>query len=535
MRRSPASTLLRLLLAALPALGGLGAVHGPAAQREARAAEDLKAVRDAVLKALDDKDPAKRARAFQPLESLGDPKALEIAVEGARKVGDLVGKVRAQQVAAEKQFEKAVNDAQELDRLFAAKNDGSPKAAEAYNKRSKKISKERDAALEALRTLENEYVRVRGLADAAVGAAGAVLRNVDGGALEGALDLLDRAWLRDPQPDVAVRFIDAVGGHSAENARRRIRLAAADAALPSAVRAAAVTHLAGVRDAGLAAAISPYLGLGADQFVLVAATIRALRVLHVEEAIGPLIGFLEREDVGRLRTDAHEALLSLTGQTHGPYGQPWRAWWKDAKDAFRMPPEPSDGPSERPAGKGVTFYGITTFSERILFVLDVSGSMDKPNAADKPQPDRMTAAKKELLGAIFNVGDGHRFNVLMFNHEVLPWQPGMVVASEDQRRKAKAWVEERQPVGGTNIHDALEAAFGLALKTTGEPVLDTIFFLTDGTPTAGKVQDPKAILAEVEDWNRAAKLTVHCIALGEADHDFLRDLAKLTGGTFLKR
>lgn len=530
MRRRPRPALLALLLLGL-ALADLAG----GSLRPARAADDLKPLREQVLKALDEKDPAKRAKAFEPLASLGDPRALEIAVEGARKAVDLVGRVRADQGKAEKQFEKAVNDAQDLQRLFAEKNDGSPKAAEAYNKRSRKIGKERDTALEALRTLENEYVRVRSLVDAAVNAAGAVLRNVDGGALEGALDYLDRAWLRASDPEEAVRFVDAVGGHPAENARRRIRLAAADAALPSPVRAAAVTHLAGVHDTGLLEAIVGNLALGSDQFPLVAATIRALQVLHVQPGIAPLIRFLAREDIGRLRTDAHEALRSLTGQAHGPYAEPWASWWKDAEAGFRMPPAPSDAASEGPQGKGVTFYGITTFSERILFILDVSGSMDKPSVQDKPQPDRMTSAKKELLGAIFNVGNGHRFNVMVFNHEVLPWQPGMVLATEDMRRKAKEWVEARQPVGGTNIYDALEAGFALSLRATGEPPLDTIFFLTDGTPTAGKVQDPKQILADVAQWNRSARLTVHCIALGEADHEFLRALAKLCGGTFLQR
>ncbi|NJN14479.1 MAG: VWA domain-containing protein [Planctomycetes bacterium] len=165
----------------------------------------------------------------------------------------------------------------------------------------------------------------------------------------------------------------------------------------------------------------------------------------------------------------------------------------DGREHFRIGP----GPVEEAGGARVTFYGITTFSDRILFILDVSGSMDKPAQKERPQPDRISVAKKELLGALSLVGDGHRFNVLVFNHEVLPWQPGMVSATEEQRRRAKDWIEERQPVGGTNIHDALVEA----LQQPPAPgMLPIVLFLTDGLPTIGNTSEV-AIREVVEQGN----------------------------------
>jgi hypothetical protein len=517
--------VLPVLLLALARPGG-----------DARAADDaLKAVRESVLKALDDKDPKRRAQAYLPLQGARDPRALEIVVEAARKVQGLREKLRAEQIKAEQAYEKAINDLDDLDLKFREKNDQSPRATDAYNKRERKIAEARDAALALLSNLENEGVRVQALLDGATTTAGTVLSNVDPEALEGAMDYLDRTWLRAPDAAEALRFLDAVGGLKPENARRRVRLAAADGALAPRVRAAAVANLSSVNDDSLPQAVLPYLTLGAESFPLVRASIAAATKAHRREAIEPLIAFLGREDIGVLRTDAHEALQSLTGEKHGPYRQPWADWWRQAQGTFRMPDKPVEKDRTQPAGKGVTFYGITTFSDRILFVLDVSGSMDKPDAKDKPQPDRLTVAKQELLGAVFNVDDGHRFNVLLFNHEVIPWQPAMVVANEDQRRKAKEWIQARHPTGGTNIHDALEAAFGIALRATGEPSVDTVFFLTDGTPTAGKIRDPKSILEAVKEWNRSAHLTLHCIAVGEADHEFLKVLAVLGNGQFLQR
>jgi Mg-chelatase subunit ChlD len=292
-----------------------------------------------------------------------------------------------------------------------------------------------------------------------------------------------------------------------------------------------------VKDGGLPALARPLLEAPREQFDLMAAAVRAFERLHLREGIEPLIAFLGREDkaIGRLRTDATAALRSLTGQTFGPYRDPWEGWWKEAQATFQMPAEPKPRNVVEGQEKGVTFYGIRTFSDRILLILDVSLSMEKPDAKGKPEPRRIDVAKKELTGAIHNVDDGHRFNVVLFNHSVSPWQPGMLVASEDTRRKAAKWVEEAEHIGGTNIHDALESAFMLALRATGEPIVDTVFFVTDGTPTAGKLQDPKAILDQAREWNRQANLTLHCIALGEADHEFLQELAKIGNGTFLRR
>ena len=78
----------------------------------------------------------------------------------------------------------------------------------------------------------------------------------------------------------------------------------------------------------------------------------------------------------------------------------------------------------------------------------------------------------------------------------------------------------REPTGGTNIHDALETAFRAADTAadgkTNLVAYDTIFFMTDGTPTAGKLQKPAEILAAVREWNRTARIMIHSVAVGDA-------------------
>ena len=57
-------------------------------------------------------------------------------------------------------------------------------------------------------------------------------------------------------------------------------------------------------------------------------------------------------------------------------------------------------------------------------------------------------------------------------------------------------VDELDAVGGTNIYGALEAAFAMAGVKEGkewtEPLVDTIFLLSDGKPSIGISTDPEA-------------------------------------------
>ena len=64
---------------------------------------------------------------------------------------------------------------------------------------------------------------------------------------------------------------------------------------------------------------------------------------------------------------------------------------------------------------------------------------------------------------------------------------------------------------------------------------DTIFFLTDGSPTSGKTTDTAEILAEVERWNKAKRIKVHCVGIGPHNSVFLQRLASQTGGEYTAR
>ena len=63
--------------------------------------------------------------------------------------------------------------------------------------------------------------------------------------------------------------------------------------------------------------------------------------------------------------------------------------------------------------------------------------------------------------------------------------------------------------------------------------LDTVFFLSDGKPSHGKLVDTNEILKEVVEINKMYRIVFHTIAIGQFQKEFLRELARKNGGVFV--
>jgi hypothetical protein len=478
-----------------------------------------------------------RLAAFARAQELKDARAIDLVLEGIRKE---VGRADVTAKQQEKHQEQADKILGEIEKANAAPQ---PKGreVEAYNAKMLKLTRERDTVTELLRELGVEAAQGRAVIGAGTTALGKLLQGLPADVLGPTLTRIESAWL-GPKATVGdrIRWIETLTRVTSAPASSRLSAAARDEALDPRVRAAALEARVTRRDEG--ALEDALLLLGGTDFVMRAAATEALRSLHAKGAIEPLIALLAKEDLGELRTRVHLTLRSLTAQPHGPYEQPWREWWQTARATFVMPERPAESSLFRPPEKGLTFYGITTFSDRILFVLDVSGSMLDPahvGATGKRADERkIDVLRKELAGTIEMLDEKKRFNLLLFNHRVIRYQAGALTGDRANRDAAKRWALGIEPSSGTNIHDSLEVAFRLA-GTDGkgyQTVFDTIYYMTDGTPTAGKLQKPDEILAAVAEWNRVAHVTVHCIAVGDsADEKFLQALAAANYGQYVKR
>jgi hypothetical protein len=378
--------------------------------------------------------------------------------------------------------------------------------------------------------------------DAARRTATGILARLPADALPAGLDRLAAAWGRAPglASDDRIRFVEAIERLKGPVAGARLAAIVADPAADPRVRAVALDARAARRDEGV---LGEALAAVADpSWVVRAAAIDVLRTLHEPAAVPVLIALLAEDGLGRLREDACRALRSLTGETHGPYHQPWADWWDGARATFEPPRRPAPLAALVAPPTGVTFYGISTFSERVVLVVDVSGSMAEKGATPgRPAGERkIDAARREVAAALDGLDERRaRFGVVLFDRGVRRFGAGLLKADVASRGAARAWVAAREPSGETNLYDALREAFRLAGGLDGPlpPAggADTVFLLTDGKPTAGGVVASERILDAVTRWNRASRVIVHCVGVGAHDAGLLQALSSLTGGQYVRR
>ncbi|MHC4958439.1 MAG: VWA domain-containing protein [Planctomycetota bacterium] len=254
------------------------------------------------------------------------------------------------------------------------------------------------------------------------------------------------------------------------------------------------------------------------------AAIQAFRLIRVKEAIGPLIGRLgsDQEKERRLRRAIGETLAMLTGENYFTDFELWARWWRGARGRFKVPDVVK--PKKRTGTKTVArFYGLPVDSERVVFVIDQSGSMSSRNG-DKTDYEK---AVEEVLKVAKRLGRRAKINVIMFESDVHPWKKGLVSVTEQSRRALAKYLNNLGPTGGTNLYDGLE----LALNHAG---CDTIFLLSDGAPTAGKYVNDLDIVREARRINELKRITIHTVSLGR-ESSLLRQLADEHGGRYVRR
>jgi von Willebrand factor type A domain/HEAT repeats len=269
-----------------------------------------------------------------------------------------------------------------------------------------------------------------------------------------------------------------------------------------------------------------------------AAIVRELSRIPRKESIDLLVARLAKED-GRLKDDITEALRALTGQNFVAEAEPWRIWWEKSRAGWVPPQERSkdDTPGEGQAKGVVYFYGIRSSSKRVVFCLDVSGSMEWSLAGQNEKgPPRLDKAKQELLQALNGLPEDAQFTIVVYSSDVRTWKKSLEPASAKNKASAQKFVEDLKPEGATNIFDALVTAMEIAAPPAKgrDPGADTIFFMTDGQPTHGKLIDPHQIIDEVTRRNRVLGVTLHTVGVSkEQNSAFLLNLAKRNGGRYV--
>jgi hypothetical protein len=402
-------------------------------------------------------------------------------------------------------------------------------------------------------TVQRAVVELARVMEACVDAGGRALLREEGPLLERALSALLKAQ-KKAKGDARLRTLEMIASSGSPQVRSALRSLLEKEKEPV-VKGKVIAALAAVGDTEL----SDWLleeAMADESWQVRSRATTALATLRVRRAIPVLIDRLKTAE-GRELTDCGEALTSLTGMDFHGNVELWRRWWADNEEGFVVPEmkEETDASVAAEESIGVTFFGIRTDSRRVMFVLDLSGSMnfamiprdnpddDSTKPYDMPGKDefsRLDVAKTELLRALGGLEEGSIFNIVMYASDVWTWKDDLVEMEEDTRPKISGFLDGLQAVGATNLYSALEVALDLsgahANEKWTEPEIDTIFVLSDGRPSVGLSTDADEILALVKERNEAAGITIHTIGLsGAQDAYLMRSLAEQNGGTYAAR
>jgi len=170
------------------------------------------------------------------------------------------------------------------------------------------------------------------------------------------------------------------------------------------------------------------------------------------------------------------------------------------------------------------YYGIDINSRRLMFIIDHSGSMRKYAGG----MSRLDRAKHELIRAIEELSPDVEFAIAFFEARVRVWQDALMPATEDNKRRAIAFVRRLQCGDSTNTHAALRRALEF------NDQLEAVFLLSDGRPTSGELVAPAAIVADILHRNRFRHLKLNTIgiAVGGPTEHFLQSLAEGSAGEY---
>jgi hypothetical protein len=296
-----------------------------------------------------------------------------------------------------------------------------------------------------------------------------------------------------------------------------------------------------------------------------------------ERAVPALIDALkiaEKRSVGRVYFDIQNALKFFTGMDNLTVAADWKNYWDN-----RLL-----GKATKPRKGGTTvvrdnrFFSVSLDSDRILFIIDVSGSMakkDPPIQKDEGSKDdekgaiargkttavqpgtkavrgkkasalsdeerdalpmerqRLWRVQRELCRLIEGLDEKTNFTVMSFCHEIhfIGDQPRLFTATPENKKKSQDWVNSMQANGETWT----DTAFQEALTKVAE--VDTIFFLSDGAPFRQNAKIPEdQVFGVVKNLNRFVKARIHTFGFiqeGVNLRRFLQGLAAQNDGKFV--
>jgi hypothetical protein len=166
--------------------------------------------------------------------------------------------------------------------------------------------------------------------------------------------------------------------------------------------------------------------------------------------------------------------------------------------------------------EGASFFGTSSKGNRLVFVIDKSGSMKQRTG----QENRLDKAKLELKRTLGALSPEKEFFIFFYDSVALP-MPGdrLLKATPENISKAIKWIDTVGCGGGTQPMTALHGAFNLKAQT--------IWLLTDGVFSGGNVVNG------VRTANAKIGTRINTVAFMERRGEkALKQIAVESGGTY---
>jgi len=261
--------------------------------------------------------------------------------------------------------------------------------------------------------------------------------------------------------------------------------------------------------------------------------------------LGPLIEalpvWMERGAAGlqakRIQGDVLDELHRRTGRKLGLHPDRWRLLLEAVrKGELDLDAGAADG--SRPYSEA-SFFGLRPWTDRVVFVIDRSGSMSYPfgPGADHSPKDaessRYEAAISQLVDFLEELGPLTKFDVVLFSNGAQRWRRELVPVTKENLRSVSSWAIAEDTGGGTQLRAGIELSASLK---RGRPLdleeleADTVIVLCDGDTDEG----PDWVPGFLQGVNDEARLRFHAVQIGGSGDGTLRALCEGSDGDYLR-
>lgn len=152
------------------------------------------------------------------------------------------------------------------------------------------------------------------------------------------------------------------------------------------------------------------------------------------------------------------------------------------------------------------FAGIALTGKNVVFLVDMSGSMDRVDE-NTLEPSKWPTVRDTICKLIASLPDLENFQVIMFSSKasfLLGETDWIKYERNKSIEKVRTAMSNVKPTGDTNMYLGLEEAF--KFRTKG---LDTLYLISDGLPTSGPGLTATQERTTISETERTNALTRH--------------------------